>query len=96
MKSIKISTDRILLIIIIILLWFNALLKACESDIHTNPQPTITIVKDTVWQTRIDTLRIETAKLEYVYIPMSSSNTTEKLYKKKITSSKTKQFTEGK
>ncbi|MFK7750850.1 MAG: hypothetical protein AB8B65_20845 [Kordia sp.] len=46
MKTIKISTDRILLIIIIVLLWCNTLLKACENDI--NPQPTVAMLENTI------------------------------------------------
>jgi len=53
MKTIKISTDRILLIIIIVLLWCNTLIKACESDVNINPQPTVTMLENTVWSTKI-------------------------------------------
>jgi len=50
MKKIQISTDRMLLIMIMLLLWYSTLLQACESesesDIHL--QPKITVVKDEI------------------------------------------------
>ena len=96
MKTINISTDRILLIITIILIWYSTLLKACEGDVHINPEPTVTIVKDTIWQTKIDTLHIETTKFEKVYIPIANSNTERKDFKKEITLDETAQFAAGK
>lgn len=49
MKTIKISTDRILLIIVIIVLWCSTLTKACETDINMTPEPTIALLENTVW-----------------------------------------------
>ncbi|MBC8756936.1 hypothetical protein H2O64_19850 [Kordia sp. YSTF-M3] len=46
MKRIQISTDRILLVIIIVLLWCSTLIKACESDSHINPEPKFAHVED--------------------------------------------------
>jgi hypothetical protein len=96
MKTIKISTDRILLVIIIAFLWYSTLMKACESDIHINTEPTVTVVRDTVWQTKIDTLHIETTRFEHVYIPTTNSNLERKNFKKEVTLEETAQFTAGK
>lgn len=96
MKKIQISTDRILLVVIIILVWYSTLMKACESDIEIQTQPTVTIVKDTIWQTKIDTLRIETTKFQQVYIPVAGTQTQRKNFKEEISIKETKQFTEGK
>lgn len=96
MKKIQISTDRILLIIIILLLWYSSLLKACESDAEINPKPTVTIIKDTIWQTKIDTLRVKTTKYEQVYIPIHGSQKERQTFQKEITETEAEQFTEGK
>lgn len=96
MNTKHISTERILLVIIIILLWYSMLLKSCESDVEINTQPTVTIVKDTIWQTKIDTLHIQTTKFEYVYIPTTSFNEERKNFKKEITLKEKEQFTKGK
>lgn len=96
MNTKHISTERILLVIIIGLLWYSMLLKSCESDIEINPQPTVTIVKDTIWQTKIDTLHIETTKFEYVYIPTTSSKKERKNFKKEITLEEKELFAKGK
>ena len=42
MKKIQISSDRILLIMIVMLLWYTSLLKACENETNINLQPTVT------------------------------------------------------
>ncbi|WP_298417852.1 hypothetical protein [uncultured Kordia sp.] len=96
MNTKHISTERILLVIIIGLLWYSLLLKSCESDIGIKAEPTITIVRDTIWQTKIDTLHIQTTKFEYVYIPKIGSNEERKNFKKEITLEEKKQFIEGK
>ncbi|QHI37527.1 hypothetical protein IMCC3317_29060 [Kordia antarctica] len=96
MKTIKISKDRILLVVIIILVWYTTLLKACESDINISPEPTVTIVRDTVWQTKIDTLHIKTTTFEHVYIPIENSHLDRKDFKKEITLEETTQFAAGK
>jgi hypothetical protein len=48
MKKIHLSTDRILLIMIALLLWYSALLKACESDSNVSLEPKISMVKENV------------------------------------------------
>jgi hypothetical protein len=48
MKKIQVSTDRILLILIVVLLWFTMLLKACEQDTEVDLQPTAIITNNDV------------------------------------------------
>jgi hypothetical protein len=96
MNTKHIATERILLVVIIGLIWYSMLLKSCESDTGFNPAPTVTIVKDTIWQTKIDTLHIETTKFENVYIPIANSNEDREHFKKEITLKEKEQFTEGK
>ncbi|WP_046743433.1 hypothetical protein [Kordia zhangzhouensis] len=96
MKTIQISTDRILLIIVIFLVWYSTLLKACDTEVEIQPQPIVTIVKDTIWQTKIDTLRIETTKFETVYIPSITANRDRTSFKKEITQTEATMFTKGK
>lgn len=96
MNTKKLSSEHILLILIIGLLWYNMLLKSCESDINHKPQPTVTIVRDTIWKTKIDTLHIETTKYEYVYIPVEGSKKIRKNFKKEITPIEASQFVKGK
>lgn len=96
MNTKHISTEHILLVIIIGLIWYSMLLKSCESDVEINTQPTVTIVRDTIWQTKIDTLHIQTTKFEYVYIPVKGTAEERKNFKKEITLEEKEQFTKGK
>ncbi|UTD15673.1 hypothetical protein HER15_09410 [Tenacibaculum mesophilum] len=60
------KTDRLLLGVIIVLLFINLFTKRYQK---TNPQtPKITVVKDTVWQTKIDTFKVQTIKYQKVYV----------------------------
>ncbi|MDE1205410.1 hypothetical protein [Tenacibaculum larymnensis] len=60
------KTDRLLLGVIIVLLLVNLFNKRYQK---TNPQtPKITVVKDTVWQTKIDTFKVQTIKYQKVYV----------------------------
>ncbi|WP_046755248.1 hypothetical protein [Kordia jejudonensis] len=96
MNTKYISTERILLVIIIGLLWYSLLLKSCESDVQLNTKPTITIVKDTIWQTKVDTLHIETTKFEYVYIPVKGTKEERKNFQKEINAKEIAKFAKGK
>lgn len=40
--------------------------KRCTSSVEK--EPTVTIVRDTVWQTKVDTLTIQTTKYQKVYV----------------------------
>ncbi len=46
MKKIQISTDRILLIVTLILLWYTTLVKACESETEMPLEPNVTSVQE--------------------------------------------------
>ena len=60
------KTDRLLLGVIVLLLCVNLFNKR---DQKTNPEtPKITIVKDTVWQTKVDTFKVQTVKYKKVYV----------------------------
>ncbi|PTX60513.1 hypothetical protein C8N46_106158 [Kordia periserrulae] len=53
MKKIHLSTDRILLIMIALLLWYSTLLKACESDNEVTLEPQISMVQENALQLHI-------------------------------------------
>lgn len=60
------KTDRLLLGVIIVLLFVNLFNKR---NPKTNPQtPKITVIKDTVWQTKIDTFKVQTIRYKKVYV----------------------------
>jgi hypothetical protein len=48
MKKIHVSTDRVLLILIVLLLWYTTLLQACESDTEIDLQPTLSVVDEKI------------------------------------------------
>lgn len=66
----KISTQKILLLIILALLLLNLLNRRCSSKVETT-EPKVTIVRDTVWQTKIDTFKIQTTQYKTVYVDTS-------------------------
>ncbi|REH56248.1 hypothetical protein C7448_101284 [Tenacibaculum gallaicum] len=60
------KTDRLLLGVVIVLLFVNLFTKRYQK---TNPQtPKITVVKDTVWQTKVDTFKVQTIRYKKVYV----------------------------
>ena len=66
MDFLNTKTDRLLLGVIVLLLCVNLFNKR---DQKTNPEtPKITIVKDTVWQTKVDTFKVQTVKYKKVYV----------------------------
>lgn len=66
MKTENTKTEKILLFLILGLLIFNFFSKR---NINNSVQiPTITIIKDTVWQTKVDTFKVQTIKYEKVYV----------------------------
>ncbi|WP_417799891.1 hypothetical protein [Tenacibaculum sp.] len=66
MNFFKHKTDRLLLGVIIVLLFVNLFNKRNQK---VAPQaPKITVVKDTVWQTKIDTFKVQTIKYQKVYV----------------------------
>ncbi|AXG68889.1 hypothetical protein KORDIASMS9_01107 [Kordia sp. SMS9] len=46
MKKIQLSTDRILLIVTLLLLWYIHLVNACESETDIQLKPNLTIVNE--------------------------------------------------
>jgi len=60
------KTDRLLLGVIIVLLFINLFNKIHKKN--TSQTPKITIVKDTVWQTKVDTFKVQTIKYKKVYV----------------------------
>ncbi|PKH50012.1 hypothetical protein CXF68_04520 [Tenacibaculum sp. Bg11-29] len=60
------KTDRFLLGVIIVLLCINLFSKRTNKTAIEKPK--ITIIKDTIWQTKIDTLKIQTVKYKKVYV----------------------------
>ncbi|MGG6229638.1 hypothetical protein [Tenacibaculum sp. SDUM215027] len=60
------KTDRLLLGVIIVLLFVNLFSKRSQKIIPQTPK--ITVVKDTVWQTKIDTFKVQTIKYQKVYV----------------------------
>lgn len=66
MNFLNTKTDRLLLGVIVLLLCVNLFNKR---DQKTNSEtPKITIVKDTVWQTKVDTFKVQTVKYKKVYV----------------------------
>ncbi len=66
MKIENIKAEKVLLFIILGLLMFNFFSKRNTS--HGVQTPKTTIVKDTVWQTKVDTFKVQTIKYEKVYV----------------------------
>lgn len=60
------KTDRLLLGVIIVLLFVNLFTKRNQKVVPQEPK--ITVVKDTVWQTKIDTFKVQTIKYQKVYV----------------------------
>ncbi|WGD35824.1 hypothetical protein [Olleya sp. YS] len=67
MINFSIKTERLLLLVILALVISNLFLKQCSS-FKTQEQPTVTITKDTIWQTKVDTFKVQTVKYKSVYV----------------------------
>ena len=68
MIQFSVKTERLLLLITILLVICNLFLNRCSSNTYTEEQPIITIKRDTVWQTKIDTFKVQTVKYKTVYV----------------------------
>ena len=69
MKTTYFSAERSLLFIILAIVIFNLLARQCGRTISEDTKtPTVTIVRDTVWQTKIDTFKVQTLKYKTVYV----------------------------
>ncbi len=67
MIQFSIKTERLLLLIILALVICNLLLKQCRGG-EPIEKPVVTIKRDTVWQTKVDTFKLQTVKYETVYV----------------------------
>lgn len=64
-----ISTEKSLLLIILAIIILNLLTRQCSKPFsEDNNQPNITIIRDTIWQTKIDTFKVQTLKYQTVYV----------------------------
>ncbi|WP_299332917.1 hypothetical protein [uncultured Psychroserpens sp.] len=68
MKLFNISAEKTLLLIILAILMFNLLAKQCSPNHVEDQQPKVTIVRDTIWQTKVDTFKVQTLKYQTVYV----------------------------
>lgn len=60
------KADKTLLIIILGLLLFNLFNKQCSS-FNFNDKPKISVITDTIWQTKTDTFKVQTTVYKTVY-----------------------------
>ena len=69
MKTQHRSTEKTLLLSILAVVIFNMLLRQCNKGTSkTENTPKVTVVRDTVWQTKIDTFKVQTIKYQTVYV----------------------------
>nr|WP_321233921.1 hypothetical protein [uncultured Psychroserpens sp.] len=69
MKIQHISTEKTLLLIILAIIMFNLLTKRCsKTNSEANNAPKVTIVRDTIWQTKVDTFKVQTLSYKTVYV----------------------------
>lgn len=68
MIQFSIKTERLLLLIILALVICNLVLKQCSRFKTNNEDPKVTLTRDTVWQTKIDTFKVQTVKYKTVYV----------------------------
>jgi len=67
MINLSIKTERLLLLIILGLILFNMLPKRC-SNFNRDMSPKITVSKDTIWQIKTDTFKLQTVRYKTVYV----------------------------
>jgi len=67
MIQFSISTERLLLVLIAVLVLCNLILKQCSNHSQTTV-PTSTITSDTIWKIKADTFKIQTIKYKTVYV----------------------------
>lgn len=68
MIQFTIKTERLLLLITILLAICNLFLNQCSGNKYTEEKPIVTIKRDTIWQTKIDTFKVQTVKYKTVYV----------------------------
>jgi len=67
MIQFSINTERLLLVLILGVLLFNGLTKRCE-PLQTKQDTKLGITRDTLWQQKTDTLKINTVHYKTVYV----------------------------
>lgn len=75
MKKILTYKKELLTLLVIILL-LSFLPKRCASTLPKEPK--ITVIRDTIWQSKVDTFKIQTKEYETVYV--AKSNPTKVIY----------------
>ncbi|WP_299223493.1 hypothetical protein [uncultured Psychroserpens sp.] len=69
MKIVTLPKYNITLVFMLVAILCYVLVKQCSNTpITTQELPKVTIVRDTVWQTKIDTFRIQTLQYKTVYV----------------------------
>ncbi|WP_452219949.1 hypothetical protein [Lacinutrix salivirga] len=68
MIQFSIKTEKLLLLTLIGLVVFNLFTKRCSGLKPTNPEAKITTTKDTVWQAKKDTFKVQTVHYKTVYV----------------------------
>lgn len=72
----KMSSNKVLLIIIVVLSVYILAQKQCSSDKNIQSErPKVTVMTDTVYQVKIDTFYLQTEKYKTVYIPKKVAST---------------------
>jgi len=70
MQNNIITRERGLLLLILVLLGVVLTQQRCNSfQNQSEGVPKVTIIRDTVWQTKIDTFKVQTEKYKTVYVP---------------------------
>ncbi|WP_235989250.1 hypothetical protein [Psychroserpens algicola] len=69
MKTQSMTTERTLLFIILAIIVFNLFSRRCSTTTSSVKQsPITTIVRDTIWQTKVDTFKVQTLRYQTVYV----------------------------
>ena len=68
MIQFSIKTERVIWFGVLLILGFFTMLKQCNSTKIIPQKTKITIVKDTIWQTKTDTFKVQTTQYKTVYV----------------------------
>ena len=86
MKTIHTTIEKRLLLIILAIVAFNLFSKQCSTVPSKANTPKVTIVRDTVWQTKIDTFKVQTLRYKTVYVDKHDITTVRETLPKTIDS----------
>ncbi len=76
MINLKINTEKLLLLIAALLLLCNLFLRRCsKSNTANSGESKVTIIRDTVWQTKTDTFKLQTTAYKTVYVDKENPKT---------------------